>query len=119
MFNTNSNDMKTIDIKKTDNGNFVVSIPGIRGQQGSDNHIHVFNSNFEFIGIKEAHPHHSWVAYCPLICRIGGVRNWTDTDYLSELIKKCVENDVEGYTTAGSIVQNMFGSLLPPLTRPK
>jgi len=113
------NTMKTIDIKKTDNGNYVVCVQGIRGQQGAENNVHVFNSSFQFITTENANPYHSWVSSCNLVCRIGGVRNWNDTEALSEMLKKCVENNVFGYTTSGSLYKNQFQSLLPPLVRPQ
>jgi hypothetical protein len=106
--------MKTITVKKTKNGNYISCIEGIRKTQSESNLVYVFDANFNFLKSVNANPRFSWVNKYKTLCRIGGV-NYNDTEQISTLIKKVVDNKVTGYTTVRMLEQNNFTKLLAPI----
>lgn len=106
--------MKTITVKKTDKGNYITCIEGIKGTQSSENDVMVFNSNMEYLNTVNAHPHYSWVSHCKKLCVIGGVKDYANNDVVSELVRSALELGIEGYTTKKNIESGLSVTLLQP-----
>lgn len=106
--------MKTMTIKKTDNGNYVTCVHGITGTQSESNTVHVFNENFEYLKTIGANPRFSFIAYCKQICNVGGI-DYANINKVQEALQGAIENSVTGYTTYSRIKKGSFQNLLSPL----
>ena len=105
--------MKTVTFKITDNGNYVACILPIKGQQSFSDEVYIYNSDFLFLKIEQAHPMFTWVGRCESICTVAGCK--FEPVEIQTILKNLVDSNVRGYSTANVLKSSNPCSLLAPL----
>jgi hypothetical protein len=104
-------DMKTLAIRETDNGNYIVYYPGIRGQQSHGDDVLVFAPDGQELAEKKYHDIAQWHERCRCVAMIGGVLPGKER----EIFEQFLATGIEGYTTASQLATGEPRELLPPL----